>query len=93
MSNNVKVLPLQDRVIIRPAKAEEKTTGGIIIPDTAKEKPLTGLVVAAGPGKKDEPLTVKAGDRVLYGKYAGAELRLDNEDLLIMRESEILAIV
>lgn len=93
MSNNVKVLPLHDRVIIRPARAEEKTAGGIIIPDTAKEKPMTGLVVAAGPGKKDEPLTVKAGDRVMYGKYAGAELRLDNEELLIMCESEILAIV
>lgn len=93
MAKNVKALPLHDRVIIRPAKAEEKTAGGIIIPDTAKEKPLTGVVVACGPGKKDEPVTVKAGDRVLYGKYAGTEFRYENEDLLIMRESDILAIV
>ena len=93
MSNSVKVLPLHDRVIIRPAKAEEKTAGGIIIPDTAKEKPLTGLVVAAGPGKKDEPVTVKAGNTVLYGKYAGTEIQIEGEDYLIMRESDILAII
>jgi chaperonin GroES len=93
MANNLKAVPLHDRVIIKPAKAEEKTAGGIIIPDTAKEKPLTGIVMAAGPGKKDEPLTVKAGDKVLFGKYAGTEFRYENEELLIMRESDILAIV
>lgn len=93
MANNPKAVPLHDRVIIRPAKAAEKTAGGIIIPDTAREKPLTGVVVAAGPGKKDEPVTVKAGDTVIYGRYAGTEFRYDNEDLLIMRESDILAIV
>lgn len=93
MANNLKASPLHDRVIIRPAQAEEKTTGGIIIPDTAKEKPLTGIVVAAGPGKKDEPVTVKPGDRVLFGKYAGTEFRYESEELLIMRESDILAIL
>ncbi|AXY76170.1 co-chaperone GroES [Paraflavitalea soli] len=93
MANNLKAVPLHDRVIIKPAKAAEKTTGGIIIPDTAKEKPLTGVVLAAGPGKKDEPVTVKAGDLVLFGKYAGTEFRYENEELLIMRESDILAIV
>lgn len=93
MANNLKAVPLHDRVIIKPAKAEEKTAGGIIIPDTAKEKPLMGIVLAAGPGKKDEPVTVKAGDRVLYGKFAGTEFRYENEELLIMRESDILAIV
>ena len=93
MANNVKAVPLHDRVIIKPAPAEEKTAGGIIIPDTAKEKPLTGIVLAAGPGKKDEPVSVKAGDKVLYGKYAGTEFRYGNEDLLIMRESDILAII
>jgi chaperonin GroES len=93
MANNLKAVPLHDRVIIKPAKAEDKTAGGIIIPDTAKEKPLTGIVLAAGPGKKDEPVTVKAGDRVLFGKYAGTEFRYENEELLIMRESDILAIV
>ena len=93
MSNNVKVLPLHDRVIIRPTKAEEKTTGGIIIPDTAKEKPQRGTVVAAGPGKKDEPVSVKIGDTVLYGKYSGTEIQIEGSDYLIMRESDILAIV
>ena len=93
MANNVIVTPLHDRVIVRPAKAEEKTAGGIIIPDTAKEKPLRGIIVAAGPGKKDEPTTVKNGDTVLFGKYAGTEIRIEGEDLLIMRESDILAIV
>ncbi len=87
------VTPLHDRVIIEPAKAEEKTAGGIIIPDTAKEKPQRGIVLAAGPGKKDEPVTVKAGDTVLYGKYAGTEIQVDGGDYLIMRESDILAIV
>ena len=93
MANNLKVTPLHDRVIVKPAKAEEKSAGGIIIPDTAKEKPQRGTVIAAGPGKKDEPTTVKVGDTVLYGKYAGTEIQLEGDDLLIMRESDILAIV
>jgi chaperonin GroES len=80
-------------VIIEPAAAEEKTASGIIIPDTAKEKPQRGKVVAVGPGKKDEPTTVKVGENVLYGKYAGTEIAVDGQDLLIMRESDILAIV
>lgn len=87
------ITPLHDRVIVKPAAAETKTAGGIIIPDTAKEKPQRGIVIAAGPGKKDEPVMVKAGDTVLYGKYAGTEITLDGEELLIMRESDILAIV
>jgi chaperonin GroES len=89
----MKITPLHDRVIIKPAPAEEKTAGGIIIPDTAKEKPQRGKVVAAGPGKKDEPVTVKKGDTVLYGKYSGTEIKIEGEDLLIVRESDILAIV
>jgi chaperonin GroES len=93
MAKKASITPLHDRVIVRPAAAETKTAGGIIIPDTAKEKPQRGTVVAAGPGKKDEPVTVKAGDTVLYGKYAGTELSMDGEELLIMRESDILAIV
>jgi chaperonin GroES len=93
MAKKASITPLHDRVIVKPAAAETKTAGGIIIPDTAKEKPQRGIVVAAGPGKKDEPVTVKAGDAVLYGKYAGTELTLDGEELLIMRESDILAIV
>jgi chaperonin GroES len=87
------VTPLHDRVIVKPAAAEEKTAGGIIIPDTAKEKPQRGTVIAAGPGKKDEPVTVKSGDTVLYGKYAGTEISIEGTDYLIMRESDILAIV
>lgn len=93
MAKSVKALPLHDRIIVKPAQVEEKTAGGIIIPDTAREKPLTGIVVAAGPGKKDEPVTVKAGDRVLFGKYAGTEFQYEHEQLLIMRESDILAII
>lgn len=93
MANNLKVTPLHDRVIVKPAKAEEKTAGGIIIPDTAKEKPQKGTVIAAGPGKKDEPVTVKVGDTVLYGKYSGTEIVIEGDELLIMRESDILAIV
>lgn len=93
MANNVNITPLHDRVIVEPAAAEEKTASGIIIPDTAKEKPQRGIVVAAGPGKKDEPMTVKAGDTVLYGKYAGTDISLEGRDYLIMRESDILAIV
>lgn len=91
MSVNLK--PLADRVLVEPAPAEEKTVGGIIIPDTAKEKPQRGKVVAAGSGKKDEPMTVKAGDTVLYGKYAGTEITVDGKEYLIMRESDIFAII
>ncbi len=90
---NVKIKPLADRVLVQPAAAEEKTSSGIIIPDTAKEKPQKGSVVAVGPGKKDEPTTVKKGDQVLYGKYSGTEINIDGTDYLIMRESDILAIV
>lgn len=93
MANNVTATPLHDRVIVKPAKTDEKTAGGIIIPDTAKEKPQRGVVVATGPGKKDEPVTVKTGDTILYGKYAGTEIQLNGDDLLIMRESDILAIL
>ena len=85
--------PLADRVLVEAAAAEEKTAGGIIIPDTAKKKPQRGKVVAIGTGKKDEPLTVKVGDTVLYGKYAGTEVNVDGRDLLIMRESDIFAII
>jgi chaperonin GroES len=90
---SVKLQPLADRVLVEPSPAEEKTAGGIIIPDTAKEKPQRGKVVAAGSGKKDEPMTVKAGDTVLYGKYAGTEITIDGKDYLIMRESDIFAII
>ena len=83
----LKVKPLADRVLVEPAAAEQKTAGGIIIPDTAKEKPQSGTVVAVGTGKKDEPLTVKEGDLVLYGKYSGTEINVDGKDYLIMRES------
>jgi len=93
MAKKVNITPLHDRVIVKPAAAETRTAGGIIIPDTAKEKPQRGTIIAAGPGKKDEPVTVKAGDTVLYGKYAGTEINLDGEELLIMRENDILAIV
>lgn len=93
MAKNVNITPLHDRVIVKPAPAEEKTAGGIIIPDTAKEKPQRGTVMAAGPGKKDEPMTVKAGDTILYGKYAGTEVNFEGEDYLIMRESDILAVI
>jgi chaperonin GroES len=91
MSLNIR--PLADRVVIEPAAAEEKTASGIIIPDTAKEKPQRGTVVAVGPGKKDEPTTVKVGDTVLYGKYSGTDIQIGGKDYLIMRESDILAIV
>jgi chaperonin GroES len=89
----VNVKPLADRVLVEPAAAETKTAGGIIIPDTAKEKPMKGKVVAIGNGKKDEPITVKVGDTVLYGKYAGTEITVDGKELLIMRESDIYAII
>ncbi|NCD40710.1 MAG: co-chaperone GroES [Bacteroidia bacterium] len=90
---NLNIKPLADRVLVEPAAAEQKTAGGIIIPDTAKEKPQKGVVVAIGPGKKDEPMTVKVGDHVLYGKYAGTELSYEGKDYLIMRESDIVAII
>ncbi len=93
MAKKVSITPLHDRVIVKAAAAEEKSKGGIIIPDTAKEKPQRGLVMAAGPGKKDEPMSVKPGDVVLYGKYAGTEITLEGDELLIMRESDILAII
>ena len=92
-SSSIHITPLHDRVIVKAAEAETKTSGGIIIPDTAKEKPQRGHVVAVGTGKKDEPMTVKTGDVVLYGKYAGTEINLDGQDFLIMRESDILAIL
>ncbi len=87
------VKPLADRVIILPAPAEEKTIGGIIIPDTAKEKPLRGEVIATGNGTKDEEMVLKKGDTVLYGKYAGTEIELDGEKYLIMRQSDVLAVL
>ena len=89
----VSVKPLAGRVRVKPAPAEEKTAFGIIIPDTAKEKPQRGTVLAAGPGKTDEPMTVKVGDTVLYGKYSGTELTVDGKDCLIMRESDIFAVI
>ena len=90
--------PLHDRVVVRRLDAEEKTAGGIIIPDTAKEKPMEGEVIAAGPGARNEagalvPLDVKAGDRILFGKWSGTEVKLDGEDLLIMKESDIMGII
>lgn len=91
--SKLNVKPLADRVIVEPAPAEEKTAAGIIIPDTAKEKPMRGKIVAVGTGKKDEPMTVKVGDNVLYGKYAGTEIQIDGKDYLIMRESDIYAII
>ena len=91
--DKLKIKPLADRVIIEPAAAEEKTASGIIIPDTAKEKPQKGTVLAVGSGKKDEPMTLKAGDVVLYGKYSGTEINIDGKNYLIMRESDVLAII
>ncbi|HEY4612197.1 MAG TPA: co-chaperone GroES [Bacteroidota bacterium] len=90
--------PLADRVVVRPSKAEEKTKGGIIVPDTAKEKPVWGEVIAVGPGRvsddgKQIPMEIKVGDSVLYGKYSGTEVTIDGEELLIMRESDIFAIM
>ncbi len=87
------IKPLADRVLVKPAAAEEKTIGGIIIPDSAKEKPLKGEVIAVGHGTKDEEMHLKAGDTVLYGKYAGTELEFDGETYLIMRQSDVLAIL
>ncbi|MCH6199243.1 co-chaperone GroES [Aquiflexum sp. LQ15W] len=91
--SKVNIKPLADRVLVEPAAAEEKTASGLYIPDTAKEKPQKGTVIAVGSGKKDEPLTVKVGDQVLYGKYAGTELAVEGHDYLIMRESDIFAIL
>ena len=90
--------PLHDRVLIRRVEQEAKTAGGIIIPDTAKEKPMEGEVIAVGPGARDEngklqPLDVKAGDRVLFGKWSGAEVRLDGEDLMVMKESDLMGVI
>lgn len=87
------IKPLADRVLIKAAPAEEKTAGGIIIPDTAKERPLQGEVLAVGNGTKDEEMVLKAGDTVLYGKYAGTEVELDGEKYLIMRQSDVLAVL
>lgn len=89
----MKIKPLADRVVVQPQEAETKTASGLFIPDTAKEKPQKGTVVAVGPGKKDEPMTVKPGDEVLYGKYSGTEITIDGINYLIMRESDIVAIV
>ncbi len=94
----MQIKPLHDRVLVEPLDAEEKTAGGIIIPDTAQEKPMEGKIVAVGNGYKDDdgkvtPLDVKAGDTVLYGKFAGTEVRIDGEDLLIVKESDILAVI
>ena len=94
----MKFRPLHDRVVVRRVEADEKTTGGIIIPDTAQEKPMEGEVIAVGPGARDEasklvPLDVKANDRILFGKWSGTEVKLDGEDLLIMKESDIMGII
>lgn len=91
--STVNIQPLADRVLVEPAAAEEKTASGLYIPDTAKEKPQKGTVVAVGNGKKDEPMTVKSGDTVLYGKYSGTELSVEGKDYLIMREADIFAIL
>lgn len=96
--SELKIKPLADRVVVKPMEAEEKTKGGIILPDTAKEKPVEGTVVAAGPGKKSDDgklveMEVKVGNKVLYGKYSGTEVTVDGEEYLIMRESDIFAIV
>jgi chaperonin GroES len=94
----MKFRPLHDRVVVRRVESEEKTAGGIIIPDTAKEKPQEGEIVAVGPGARDEsgklvPLDVKAGDRILFGKWSGTEVKIDGEELLIMKESDVMGIV
>jgi chaperonin GroES len=89
----MKIKPLADRVLVEPAAAEEKTASGLYIPDTAKEKPQRGKVVAVGSGKKDEPMELKVGDEVLYGKYAGTEINIEGTDYMMMRQSDILAVV
>jgi chaperonin GroES len=91
--SKAKLQPILDRVLVKPDEVIEKTDGGIIIPDTVKEKPLRGTVVEAGPGKPNEPMTVKRGDKVLYGKYSGTEIEIDKDMYLIMLEGEILAIL
>jgi chaperonin GroES len=91
--SNVKIKPLADRVLVQPAEAEVKTASGLYIPDSAKEKPQKGTVIAVGNGKIDEPMTVKVGDTVLYGKYSGTELSVEGSEYLIMRESDIFAIL
>lgn len=91
--STVNFKPLADRVLVEPAAAEEKTASGIIIPDTAKEKPQQGTIVAIGTGKKDEPLNVKVGDQILYGKYSGTEVTIEGNDYLIMKESDIYGII
>ena len=91
--SKIKIKPLADRVLVEPAVAEEKTAGGIIIPDTAKEKPQKGFVVAVGPGIDDQKMTVKVGDTVLYGKYSGTEITYEGKDYLIMKESDIYAVI
>jgi chaperonin GroES len=91
--SNVSIKPLADRVLVEPAAAETKTASGLFIPDTAKEKPQKGVIIAVGAGKKDEPITVKVGDNVLYGKYAGTEISVDGKEYLIMRESDIFAVL
>lgn len=90
---SISIKPLADRVLVKPAVAEEKTVGGIIIPDSAKEKPLKGQIVAVGNGSKDEQMVLKEGDKVLYGKYSGTEIELDGTQYLIMRQSDVLAII
>jgi chaperonin GroES len=91
--SELKIKPLADRVLVKPQEAEQRTASGIIIPDSAKEKPQRGNVVAVGAGTKDEKMEVKVGDTVLYGKYAGTELTVDGKDYLIMRQSDILAVI
>ncbi len=91
--SEVKFKPVNDRVVVKPVPAEEKTKGGIIIPDTAKEKPLQGKVVAVGPGKDGHTINLKVGDSVLFGKYAGQELNIDGEEYLVMREDDILVVL
>jgi chaperonin GroES len=91
--SQVKIKPLADRVLVEPLAAEQKTASGIIIPDTAKEKPQRGKIVAVGKGKKDEPMELKPGDEVLYGKYAGTEITIDGKDYLMMRQDDILAVI
>jgi chaperonin GroES len=96
--NDMTFRPLHDRILVRRVEADEKTAGGIIIPDTAKEKPQEGEVIAVGPGARDEagklvPLDVKAGDRILFGKWSGTEIKLDGEDLLIMKESDVMGVI
>ena len=91
--SEIKIRPLADRVVVKPFEEEKKTVSGIIIPDNAKEKPQKGVVVAVGNGKKDEPMTLKIGDVVLYGKYGGSEINYENETYLVMRESDVYAVV